>query len=96
MQDVEIVGGKNASLGEMIKNLSNLGVSVHGGLANTSAAFRDFLSHDGLDTRITETLANLDVDDIEALSKAGAAIRSWIPEGELPKRLLADVRTAFD
>ena len=96
MQDVEIVGGKNASLGEMISNLSNLGVSVPGGFATTSAAFRDFLSRDGLDKRIAETLANLDVDDIEALSQAGAAIRGWIGEGKLPERLMTEIRTAWD
>ena len=96
MQDVEIVGGKNASLGEMISNLSGLGVAVPGGFATTSAAYRDFLSRDGLDKRIQETLANLDVDDIDALARAGAAIRGWIGEGELPERLLAEIRTAWD
>jgi len=96
MQDVEIVGGKNASLGEMISNLSGLGVAVPGGFATTSAAYRDFLSRDGLDKRIQETLVNLDVDDIDALARAGAAIRGWIGESELPERLLAEIRTAWD
>jgi pyruvate,water dikinase len=96
MQDVEIVGGKNASLGEMISNLTNLGVSVPGGFATTSAAYRDFLSQDGMDKRIQKTLAKLDVDDIDALTRAGAAIRGWIGEGVLPERLMADIRTAWD
>ena len=64
MNDVEIVGGKNASLGEMISNLSNLGVSVPGGFATTSAAYRAFLSADALDERIATLLKDLDVDDI--------------------------------
>ena len=67
MNDVEIVGGKNASLGEMIANLSNLGVTVPGGFATTSAAYRAFLATDGLDKRISDVLDNLDVDDIDAL-----------------------------
>ena len=96
MQDVEIAGGKNASLGEMISNLSSLGVSVPGGFATTSAAYRDFLSHDGLDKRIQDALANLDVDDIDALTKAGKAIRGWIAETGLPERLMADIRAAWD
>ena len=96
MQDVETVGGKNASLGEMISNLSGLGVSVPGGFATTSAAYRDFLSQDGLDKRIQGALANLDIDDIDALTKAGKAIRGWIAEAGLPERLMADIRAAWD
>lgn len=96
MQDIEIVGGKNASLGEMIANLANLGVSVPGGFATTAAAYRDFLSNDGLDERIREILADLDVDNIEALTRTGAEIRNWIRETELPERLRADIRTAWD
>jgi pyruvate,water dikinase len=96
MQDVEIVGGKNASLGEMISNLANLGVDVPGGFATTAAAYRDFLSTDGLDKRINETLANLDVDDIEALTRAGKTIREWITETALPDALMDDIRDAFE
>lgn len=96
MNDVEIVGGKNASLGEMISNLSGLGITVPGGFATTAAAYRDFLSVDGLDKRINATLDGLDVDDIEALSKAGKSIREWILTASLPDRLMDDVRVAWD
>ena len=96
MNDVEIVGGKNASLGEMISNLSGLGVTVPGGFATTSAAYRDFLGADELDKRINATLDGLDVDDIDALSSAGKSIREWVLAASLPKRLMDDVRTAWD
>ena len=96
MHDVETVGGKNASLGEMISNLSNLGVTVPGGFATTAAAYRDFLANDGLDRRIRETLDALDVDDVKALATAGQQIRQWILDTPLPERLLNDVRTAWD
>jgi pyruvate,water dikinase len=86
MNDIETVGGKNASLGEMISNLSSLGVSVPGGFATTSAAFRDFLATDGLDQRISDALADLDVDNINALTSAGKQIRGWILETPLPRR----------
>ena len=75
IQDIEIVGGKNASLGEMIANLSGLGVTVPGGFATTAAAYRAFLQTDNLDQRISAVLDELDVDDISALAKAGASIR---------------------
>jgi len=96
MVDVETVGGKNASLGEMISNLSNLGVSVPGGFATTAAAYRDFLRVDGLDERIRQTLDQLDVDDIGKLTRAGAEIRAWIGEAVLPERLISDTRKAWD
>ena len=96
MDDVERVGGKNASLGEMISNLANLGVSVPGGFATTAAAYREFLSADGLDKRIHSLLAELDVDDIEALTTAGANIRSWILETPLPSGFMDQVRGAWD
>ncbi len=96
MDDVETVGGKNASLGEMISNLSNLGVTVPGGFATTAAAYRKFLSVDGLDKRIHSLLNDLNVDDIDALTSAGAAIRGWILEAPLPKDLMRDVETAWN
>jgi pyruvate,water dikinase len=96
MQDIETVGGKNASLGEMISNLSSLGVDVPGGFATTSAAYREFLKTDGLDVRIRETLQELNVDDIAALKKAGQSIRDWIMATELPERLMADIRESWD
>ena len=96
MNDVEIVGGKNASLGEMISNLSGLGVAVPGGFATTAAAYRDFLGDSGLDKRIEALLADLDVDDIGALTDAGKTIRNWILETPLPDRLMDAMRTAWD
>jgi len=85
--DVETVGGKNASLGEMIANLESLGVSVPGGFATTAAAYREFLANDGLDERINAVLDSLDVDDIEALTAAGKQIRQWILDAPLPSAL---------
>ncbi len=96
MNDVETVGGKNASLGEMISNLSNLGVAVPGGFATTAAAYRIFLAADGLDHRISAVLDDLDVDDIDALLEAGESIRQWILDTPLPDRLRADIQAAWD
>ena len=96
MNDVEHVGGKNASLGEMIGNLKELGVTVPGGFATTAAAYRDFLAVDGLDARIKATLDDLDVDDIDALTSAGRQIREWILSAPLPERLMDDIRVAWE
>ena len=96
MDDVETVGGKNASLGEMISNLSSLGVTVPGGFATTAAAYRKFLGADGLDKRIHSLLDDLDVDDIDALTSAGAAIRGWILETALPDDLMHEVEAAWN
>ncbi len=95
MNDVESVGGKNASLGEMISNLSNLGVSVPGGFATTAAAYREFLRADDLDKKINQLLVALDVDDIDALSSAGAQIRNWILEAPLPQGLTDSIGSAW-
>ncbi|NND81924.1 MAG: phosphoenolpyruvate synthase [Gammaproteobacteria bacterium] len=95
INDVEKVGGKNASLGEMIGNLSNLGVSVPGGFATTADAYREFLATDGLDTKINQRLAALDVDDIGELTSAGADIRRWIIETPLPPAFDDALETAF-
>jgi pyruvate,water dikinase len=95
MEDIETVGGKNASLGEMISNLSNLGVTVPGGFATTSAAYRAFLATDGLDQRISDTLDGLNVDDIEALRAVGDSIRGWILETPLPDQLRQDLVKAW-
>ncbi|MCP4300305.1 MAG: phosphoenolpyruvate synthase [Gammaproteobacteria bacterium] len=96
MDDLEIVGGKNASLGEMISKLSNLGVTVPGGFATTAAAYRDFLGADGLDAKISSVLDELNVDDIAALTSAGEQIRDWILEAPLPGRLMDTVRASWD
>ncbi|HNP34905.1 MAG TPA: phosphoenolpyruvate synthase [Woeseiaceae bacterium] len=95
MHDVETVGGKNASLGEMIANLSGLGVMVPGGFATTAAAYRDFLITDNLGERINALLDQLDVDDIGALAKAGESIRGWIMAAPLPDKLTAAIRAAW-
>ena len=95
VHDVEHVGGKNASLGEMISNLAGAGVSVPGGFATTSQAYRDFLELSGLNDQIHAALDALDVDDVNALAKTGAQIRKWIMEAEFPEKLNAEIRTAF-
>jgi len=95
MQQVEQVGGKNASLGEMIGNLGELGVTVPGGFATTSEAFRDFLAANGLDRRISELLRDLDVDDIAALTTAGKQIRGWILDEPLPGELTRQIDEAW-
>ncbi|RRW42411.1 phosphoenolpyruvate synthase [Pseudomonas luteola] len=95
VHDVEQVGGKNASLGEMISNLAGAGVSVPGGFATTAQAYRDFLEQSGLNDRIHAALDALDVDDVNALAKTGAEIRQWIMDAEFPARLDTEIRTAF-
>jgi pyruvate,water dikinase len=95
IKDVEHVGGKNASLGEMISNLAGAGVSVPGGFATTAQAYRDFLELSGLNEQIHAALDALDVDDINALSKTGAQIRQWVMDAEFPERLNSEIRTAF-
>ncbi|MGV8863565.1 MAG: phosphoenolpyruvate synthase [Pseudomonas sp.] len=95
VHDVEHVGGKNASLGEMISNLAGAGVSVPGGFATTAQAYRDFLELSGLNDQIHAALDALDVDDVNALAKTGAQIRAWIMEAEFPEKLNAEIRTAF-
>jgi pyruvate,water dikinase len=93
--DVESVGGKNSSLGEMISQLASAGVRVPTGFATTSIAFRDFLKHNQLDQKISERLAKLNVDDVRALAEAGAEIRSWIEGAAFQPQLEADIREAF-
>lgn len=93
--DVERVGGKNASLGEMISNLAGAGVFVPGGFATTAQAYRDFIDANNLDARIHDLLDTLDIDDVNALAKAGTQIRQWILDGDFPAQLDADIRTAF-
>lgn len=95
VHDVEHVGGKNASLGEMISNLAGAGVSVPGGFATTAQAYRDFLEQSGLNDKIHAALDALDVDDVNALAKTGAQIRQWVMEAEFPARLDSEIRTAF-
>ncbi len=93
--DVESVGGKNASLGEMISNLDKLGVAVPGGFATTSAAYRDFLAQDRLAQRIHDALDGLDVDDVDLLARTGHLIRGWIRETPLQPRLYEELERAW-
>ncbi len=94
-KDVDLVGGKNASLGEMISGLASLGVSVPGGFATTAHAYRDFLAQDGLDERIRAALASLDVDDVERLAVVGKEIRGWMLATPFPARLNDEVLAAW-
>ncbi|WP_038319394.1 phosphoenolpyruvate synthase [Kingella kingae] len=96
MTDVESVGGKNASLGEMISQLANKGVHVPSGFATTAAAYRAFLAHEGLADRISAALAALDVDDVTELARVGKEIRQWILETPFPAELNADIETAWN
>jgi pyruvate,water dikinase len=95
MNDVERVGGKNASLGEMISNLAGAGVSVPNGFATTAHAYREFLAHENLADRINQSLAALDVDDVNALAKTGAKIRSWIIDTPFQPALDQAIEAAF-
>ncbi|WP_349743321.1 phosphoenolpyruvate synthase [Roseateles cavernae] len=95
MSDVEVVGGKNASLGEMISQLSATGVRVPGGFATTAHAFREFLKYEGLDKRIEARLSTLDTDDVRALAEAGAEIRGWLEAQPFPAELEKAIRSSF-
>jgi pyruvate,water dikinase len=95
MTDVEKVGGKNASLGEMISQLP-ASVRVPGGFATTAEAYRAFLAHEGLADRINAALDRLDVDDVDALVKTGAEIRQWIVDTPFPAQLETEIKTAYD
>jgi len=95
MTDVDSVGGKNASLGEMISQLAGAGVRVPGGFATTAEAFRAFLNEAGLAQRIADRLTALDSEDVRALAQAGAEIRRWIVDAPFPAALEADIRAAF-
>jgi len=95
MSDLGKVGGKNASLGEMIGNLTQLGVSVPGGFATTAQAFQQYLERSGLAARIQQRLATLDVEHVDALTAAGAEIRGWIVDTALPAELDQAIREAY-
>ncbi len=95
MSDVEAVGGKNASLGEMISQLPS-SVRVPGGFATTAAAYREFLAHEGLAERINAALGSLDVDDVDALAKCGADLRAWIVDTPFPPQLEAEIKAAYE
>jgi len=95
LSDLAQVGGKNSSLGEMIGELSGLGVSVPGGFATTADAFKAFIAHNDLHQRIYDKLATVDVEDVPALTRAGAEIRGWVIDAPLQPELDADIRVAY-
>jgi len=95
LTDLAQVGGKNSSLGEMIGNLSQLGVSVPGGFATSAAAFAQFIAHNNLTQRIYDRLAGLDVEDVAALVKAGGEIRRWVIDSPLQPELDAAIRDGY-
>src|SRR4026209_2645284 len=96
MTDVESVGGKNASLGEMISQLAGAGVRVPGGFATTANAYREFLAAGGLAERIEKALSKFDVDDVTALADVGRNIRQWILEAPLPPSLEAGIASSYE
>ncbi len=95
MTDVEHVGGKNASLGEMISQLASAGVRVPGGFATTAQAYRQFLKESGLTDKINAALSALDVDNVSELTRVGAQIRQWVIDAPLPAALESEIRTAY-
>ncbi|HSC09225.1 MAG TPA: PEP/pyruvate-binding domain-containing protein, partial [Steroidobacteraceae bacterium] len=95
MHDVQVVGGKNASIGELIRHLSGLDVRVPQGFATTAEAYREFLAQGGLDARIAAALDGLDVDDLERLAHTGAQIRAWILATPFPGPLQQEVLAAW-
>ena len=95
MNDVDRVGGKNASLGEMITNLAELGVSVPNGFATTAQAFNDFLEQSGINQRIYELLDSVDVDDVNQLAQAGNQIRRWVIDTPFTPQFEKDIRDAY-
>ncbi len=95
MSDVEQVGGKNASLGELISQLTKAGIRVPGGFATTADAYREFLEHGGLKGRIEARLKELDADDVDALARCGAQIRGWVEATPLPKPLEGEIAQAY-
>jgi len=96
MSDVDRVGGKNASLGEMISQLSSKSVRVPGGFATTAEAYREFLAYEGLSRRINAALDVLDIDDVDALARTGAQIRQWIIDTPFPPKLEAEIKVAYE
>ncbi|SEP78804.1 phosphoenolpyruvate synthase [Nitrosomonas ureae] len=96
MKDINLVGGKNASLGEMISHLAQAGVSVPAGFATTTQAYREFLIVNGLADRINHLLNELDVDDINALTAAGRTIRKWVLDATLPATIVQAIAQAYE
>ncbi len=95
ISDVEIVGGKNASLGEMIGALSDKGVRVPGGFATTADAFEEFLNHNNLKSKIDKLLKDLDTNQIKELTQVGAKIRNWVQESDFPDEFLDEIKLNY-
>lgn len=95
IKDVETVGGKNASLGQMISALSSKGVQVPGGFATTANAFEEFLKHNNLKSKINLLLEDLDPSQIQALTRVGATIRNWVQESNFPDKLLNEITHSY-
>jgi len=95
ISDVPQVGGKNASLGEMISSLSSVGVKVPAGYATTADAYQRFLKQNGLGDKIHDLLDKLDIENVTALAETGKTIRNWIVETPLPGDLEEDIRAAY-
>src|SRR6478736_780440 len=95
LADLESVGGKNSSLGEMVSNLAGAGVRVPDGFATTADAYREFLAANGLYDRIRRTVEALDVTDVAELARVGANVREWIEEQLLPAAFESDIRRAY-
>jgi pyruvate,water dikinase len=96
LADLEQVGGKNSSLGEMVSNLANLGVRVPDGFATTAEAYRRFIGDTGLSEKITASLAGLDTEDVQELARIGKEIRDAVVNQRFPADLEADIRAAYD
>jgi pyruvate, water dikinase len=96
MSDVPLVGGKNASLGEMARELVPLGLKVAEGFATTADAYRDYLTHNGISEKVDQTIAGLDVDDVAELARVGKTIREMIFAGEIQSQLASDIQEALD
>ncbi len=96
MGDIESVGGKNASLGELIGQLAMAGIRVPGGFATTALAYQEYLAQDGLNQRIDACIGSLDVEDVEALARVGAQIRSWILQAPFPRDLEGQIARAYE
>lgn len=95
INDIDHVGGKNASLGEMISSLSAAGVMVPGGFATTASAYREFLAHEGLAEKIDALLSKLDTDNLDQLAKTGSSIRQWVIDTPLPQALHDEILSAW-
>lgn len=95
IDDIPQVGGKNASLGEMYRELSPRGIKVPNGFATTADAYRDYLRHNGLEARIADTLAGLDTRDVDALAEVGSRVRYWLRHAEMPPELAEEITAAY-